>query len=254
MSSPGLVLVHGGMHSGRCWEPTVAELAERWPALEVLAVDLPGRGSIPGDLGTLTIGQCAESVVDQINRAGLHNVVLVGHSLAGVTLPLVAAQLGPARVKRMVLVTCSIPPQGGTVIDTLSGPARVFARRAARAKRAVRPMPSPLARWLFCNGMNRDQKAFVIDQLCDEAMALTSETVDRSTMPNEIPRTWVLTRRDRSLRPRHQRMFIENLGGVAEVVELDACHDVMVSDPGLLATVLAARCEGGIEGETVLPS
>jgi hypothetical protein len=95
--------------------------------------------------------------------------------------------------------------------------------------------------------MTREQKAFVIDQLCDEAMVLTSERVDRSTLPNEIPRTWVLTRRDRSLRPRLQRKFIENLGGVAEVVEVDACHDVMVSDPGLLATVLAARCEGGTE-------
>jgi pimeloyl-ACP methyl ester carboxylesterase len=246
--------VHGGLHSARCWEPTVAELARRFPALQVLAVDLPGRGSNPGDLGTLTIDQCAESVVDQVNHAGMRNVVLVGHSLAGVTLPRAAARLGEARVDRMVFVTCCIPPEGGTVIDTLSGPARVYARRAAGKKQVVRPMPRPLARWLFCNGMTREQKAFVIDQLCDEAMVLTSERVDRSTMPREVPRTWVLTQRDRSLRPPLQRTFIENLGGVEEVVELDTCHDVMVSDPGQLAEVLAVRCKARLDGEPANPA
>jgi hypothetical protein len=36
-------------------------------------------------------------------------------------------------------------------------------------------------------------------------------------------------------------MFIDNLGGVDEVVELDTCHDAMVSDPRGLAAILAAR-------------
>jgi pimeloyl-ACP methyl ester carboxylesterase len=240
MSSPALVLVHGGQHTARCWEPTVRELARLAPAVRTLAVDLPGRGSTPGDLATLTIGQCVDSVVAQIDAAGLDDVVLVGHSMAGLTVPGVAAKLGPERVQRMVMVACCVPKQGQTIVDTLAGPFRLMAARAAKSGKPAKPMPKLAADIMFCNGMTAAQKAFVHDQLCAEASTITAEPVDRSDLPAAIPRSWVLPLRDRSLRPKQQRIFIDNLGGVDDVVEIDACHDVMVSHPEELARVLAA--------------
>lgn len=239
MSRPALVLVHGGQHTARCWEPTVVELARQQPDLRVLAVEVPGRGCSPGDLATLTIKKCVSSVVDQVERAGLDEVVLVGHSLAGISIPAVATRLGARRVCHLVMVACCVPPQGGSVVDTLYGPLRLYARAAARISSASKPLPRFLASQLFCNGMTRGQKAFALDQLCNEAMRLTTETVDRSALPAQIKRTWVLTLRDRALPPSQQRRFAENLGGVDKVVEIDACHDVMVSRPAELATVLA---------------
>jgi pimeloyl-ACP methyl ester carboxylesterase len=242
MASPALVLVHGGQHTGRCWQPTIDALARLAPATKVLAVDLPGRGSSPGDLATLTISQCVDSVVAQVERAGLDEVVLVGHSMAGLTVPGVAAELGPERVRRLVMVACCVPEQGRTIVDTLAGPFRVMAARAARSGKPAKPMPRALANVMFCNGMTREQKAFVHSQLCGEASSITAEAVDRRGLSAQIPRSWVIPLRDRSLRPVMQRRFIDNLGGVDDVVEIDACHDVMVSHPDELAAVLAARC------------
>jgi hypothetical protein len=51
----------------------------------------------------------------------------------------------------------------------------------------------------------------------------------------------VLTGRDHSLPPRKQRGFIGNLGGVEEVIELDTCHNAMISMPEELAAILLAR-------------
>jgi pimeloyl-ACP methyl ester carboxylesterase len=212
-------------------------------------------------LATLTIEECVASVVDQVEQAGLDEVVLVGHSLAGISIPGVATRLGARRVRHLVMVACCIPPQGASVIDTLYGPLRLYARSAARTSSASKPLPRFLASQLFCNGMTREQKAFALNQLCNEAMRLNSETVDRSALPAQIKRTWVLTLRDRALRPSQQRRFAENLGGVDEVVEIDACHDVMVSRPAELATVLARAArparlppasEGGILDEPYL--
>jgi pimeloyl-ACP methyl ester carboxylesterase len=245
MSRPALVLVHGAQHDARCWDPTVEQLRTQAPDLQVLAVDLPGRGRTPGDLASLTIERCVQSVVEQIEAVGLREVVLVSHSMAGLTVPGVAERLGAERVRRMILVATCIPPQGGSVLDTLSGPLKAYARRAAARGKPSPPMPKPLAAWAFCNGMTKEQKGFVLDRLCAEATRPTAERVDRSGMPQEVPRTWVLTQRDRSLRPAQQRRFIEDLGGVEEVVELDACHDVMVSHPEELAAVLAARVPAG---------
>jgi len=240
--SSALVLVHGGQHTAKCWEPTQAALARQAPDVVTLAVDLPGRGRTPGDLATLTIGQCVDSVIVQIDAAGLDDVVLVGHSMAGLTVPGVAAALGPERVRRMVMVACCVPPQGQTVVDTLTGPFRVMATRAARGRKPAKPMPKLMSDLMFCNGMSAAQKAFVAGQLCSEASTITVEPVDRSTLSPAIPRSWVLPLRDRSLRPKQQRRFLANLGGVDDVVEIDACHDVMVSHPEELAAVLTARC------------
>ena len=104
--SPALVLVHGGQHSADCWDLTVDELHRRAPHLPVLAVDMPGHGTIPGDLTTVSIADCVRSAVEQIEDAGLGDVIVVGHSLAGLTVPGMVAELGSPRVREMVLAAC----------------------------------------------------------------------------------------------------------------------------------------------------
>jgi pimeloyl-ACP methyl ester carboxylesterase len=243
MSRPSLVLIHGGSHSSACWQPTVEELARQAPDLKVLAVDLPGRGSVPADLGEVTISDWVASTVEQIERAALDEVVLVAHSMGGLTAPGVAATLGAGRVRRLVLVAACIPPEGGTVMDTLSPILRKGIERQARKGGAAPPLAKPLASLFFCNGMTKEQRAFTLAQLCPDASRVAQERVSRRDLPTQIPRSWVLTRRDRSLRPRQQREFMANLGGVEEVTEIDSCHDVMIRAPRRLAEVLIGEVD-----------
>ena len=132
MALPALVLVHGGGLAGDSWELTIDEIHRLAPELAVLAVDLPGRRGKPGDLVALTIADCVESVVDDIEHAGLDTIVLVGHSMAGPTVPGVAATLGPSRVRELVLATAFVPPEGKSLVDTLTGPFARVARRNAK--------------------------------------------------------------------------------------------------------------------------
>jgi hypothetical protein len=90
--------------------------------------------------------------------------------------------------------------------------------------------------------MSSQQKDFVRSRLCADSTRLAVQPVDRSAFPREVPLTWLLTLKDRAQRPSAQRRYIDNLGGVEEVIEVDTCHDAMVSEPRLLATLLAARC------------
>ncbi|MCU1614984.1 MAG: menH 1 [Frankiales bacterium] len=237
----GLVLVHGGHHDARCWGPTVAELQRTSPGLPVLAVDLPGRGSRPGNLMDYSVEGCARAVAEQVDAAGLDQVVLVAHSAAGMVVPAAAEVLGEQRVRRMVFVAASIPPEGGTILDTLAGPWRPVAARAARRTSAIQPPPRIFAAATFCNGMTREQRRFALDRLVPETPHLSVLPVSRAGLPGDIPRTWVLTGKDRSLRPAAQRASIERLGGVEEVVEIDTCHDAMISEPARLAEVLTRQ-------------
>jgi pimeloyl-ACP methyl ester carboxylesterase len=237
---PTIVLVHGGQHTRTCWDPTVAALKALDPHARVLAVDLPGHGDEPGDLASLTIARCVDSVTSQITKSGAKSVVLVGHSLAGITMPGVAAKLGPA-LKQMIFVACCIPPNGKTVLDTLGPPMNFIAKRAARREAVSAPLPSLIASWVFSNGMTKEQKQRVIRGLCAESTKVTTEPVDRSELP-AVPMAYVLTKRDRAVRPGLQRKFIANLGSVNEVVELDTCHDAMISEPVKLAQIILGRC------------
>ncbi|MCW2649494.1 MAG: putative hydrolase, alpha/beta fold family protein [Mycobacterium sp.] len=238
---PDLVLVHGGEHAGDCWDLTVAELFRQAPELRILAVDLPGHGSKPGNLATATIGDWVDSVVADIEEAGLGDVVIVGHSMAGVTVPGVVAKLGSARVREMILATAFVPPQGSAIVDTLNGPLAWFARRAASIGKPMK-IPTVAARYAFCNGMTRQQRAFTLSRLHAESGRIPGEPVDRSDLPHDVPRTWILTTRDRALSPEAQRRSIEALGGVQTVITIPACHEVMVSHPEMLARILVERC------------
>jgi pimeloyl-ACP methyl ester carboxylesterase len=241
MSLPDLVLVHGGEHAADCWDLTVAELNRQEPRLRILAVDLPGHGRKPGDLATVTIADWVRSVVTDIEEAGLGDIVIVGHSMAGVTVPGVVAQLGSSSVREMVLATAFVPPQGLAIVDTLDGPLAWFARYAAKIGRPMK-VPALAARYAFCNGMTHEQRRFTLSRLHRESARIVAEPVDRSGLPDDVPRTWILTTRDRALSVRSQRRSIEALGGVSAVIPVEACHEVMISHPELLARILIERC------------
>jgi pimeloyl-ACP methyl ester carboxylesterase len=241
MPLPALVLVHGGEHAGDCWDLVVAELRSHAPELRVLAVDLPGRGRTPGDLGTATLGEWVDSVVTDIEREGLGDIVIVGHSMAGVTVPGVVAELGFPRVREMIFAAAFVPPQGQAIVDTLDGPLAWFARRGVRAAKPTK-VPRLAARYAFCNGMSSQQREFALSRLCPESARIPGEPVDRSALPDDVPRTWILTTRDRALSIKSQQASIAALGGVEKVIPVDACHDVMISHPQRVAQILIERC------------
>lgn len=103
-----VVLVHGAWHTAESWALVTAELVAR--GHDVRAVDLPA--DRPG-VGT------RENVDAVVAAAGAdRGIVLVGHSLGGLTVPVAAQELGP-RVAAMVLVAALVPRPGSSWRDRL---------------------------------------------------------------------------------------------------------------------------------------
>jgi pimeloyl-ACP methyl ester carboxylesterase len=75
-------LVHGGGFGAWCWERLIPELEAR--GYEAATVDLTPEDQAAGAT------RCAELVLQAF--AAIEEPVLVGHSLAGLIIPLVAAQ------------------------------------------------------------------------------------------------------------------------------------------------------------------
>src|SRR5262249_41167216 len=161
------------------------------PELRVLAVNLPGRAGKPANLGTVGIADFVNSVVADVNDAGCGEVIVVGHSMAGLTVPGVVAKLGAARVREMILIAACGPAQGASVVATIHGPLAPLAR-SARWIRMPFGMPRALARFAFCNGMTREQRKLTLARLYSESTSIIVEPVDRSDLPDRVPRTWIM--------------------------------------------------------------
>jgi pimeloyl-ACP methyl ester carboxylesterase len=87
MALPALVLVHGGGLAADSWGLTVEEIHRLEPELTVLALDMPGRRDKPGDLREMTIADYVDSLVGDIESAGVEDVVIAAHSMGGMPLP-----------------------------------------------------------------------------------------------------------------------------------------------------------------------
>jgi pimeloyl-ACP methyl ester carboxylesterase len=224
-----IVLVHGGGLDGRCWEPLRAELAG--PSL---AVDLPGRGRHPAPLGSVTFAMCAEVVRDDADAAGFDELVLVGHSLAGCSMPATVALLGE-RVRHAVFVACTVPDDGKSAYDMLDPAIQELIREAAGTQ--PRPMPPEIAKMVLGDDLTDAQYAWCVRRLVAEAPGLTTEAVDLAPLRTSMPRTWVRTLHDLIVSAEQQLHYAANVGH-CEIVDLDAGHMCMVSRPREVAEIL----------------
>ncbi|GGK86555.1 MULTISPECIES: alpha/beta fold hydrolase [Streptomyces aurantiacus group] len=225
------VLIHGAGFGANCWDELIPHLNA-----EALAVDLPGRGTrAEVGLGTVTLADCADAVREDVEAKDLRDVVLVGHSFAGVTVPRVL-DLIPERIRQVILVSAVVPPDGSRVLDQIDPGVRDLVEQSIVG--GVYHQTREGAAAMLCNDMDDATAASALDRLADDSGALLREPVDLSGYRREIPRTYVHLTRDQCYVEELQQRSIALLR--PNVVDLDTGHMAMISAPGKLAAILNA--------------
>ena len=112
------VLVHGASHGSWCWDKVVPLLAAQ--GHEAIAVDLPGNtyGEFDIPVGEVTLQSYADhvcKVLDELDEP----VVLVGHSLGGLTITQ-SAECRPDKVSTLVYLTALLLEDGQAMRPTES--------------------------------------------------------------------------------------------------------------------------------------
>jgi pimeloyl-ACP methyl ester carboxylesterase len=227
----GIVLVHGGTFAASCWDLVLPHL--RTPAL---AVDLPGRGSRPADLTTVTLDDFTAAVASDIDATGWDRTLLVGHSMAGITLPPVVG-LREDVLAGVVFVACTVPAHGQSCAEAMA--LEVTDDAAVRLEEPADEMTGEdRARRSFGNDLDDEQYAWMTDRMLGgEAFGVVAEPCDLSGLTEAVPRFWVRLGLGAIVVPAMQDAGIGNLGG-AEVIDLDAGHMAMVGRPVELAGIL----------------
>lgn len=133
------VLVHGAFQGGWVWqrvEEALAELGHR-----VHRPTLSGCGHLRGQPVTgAGLAMFTQEIAQYLKDEGLIDVVLVGHSFAGLICCGVAQQL-PGAVARLVLLDGVLPACGKSFADLGGEPLRKLLEAHAAAGGLVRPWP-----------------------------------------------------------------------------------------------------------------
>ena len=178
-------------------------------------------------------------MVEQINGAGLDRVVLAGHSLGGLVLPLVAQLLGD-RVRHVVFVSALVAEDAARAPDTLPPPLRqIVTRQLSRI--AARPgatvtLPPWSVRFYFCNGLSAADTDEMVRRVCPEPAAPLADRLPAAKLPPELPRTYLGFRSDRAIPPVVQRQFARSIG--APWISVEGGHDGFISNAGSVARIL----------------
>jgi pimeloyl-ACP methyl ester carboxylesterase len=249
MSQPVFVLIHGGSFTLHYWDRLIPFLN-----FTTFAVDLPGRGSKPADLSRITIKDWVDSVVEDIEGAGFEDVVLVGNSLAGVTMPGVATRL-PNKMRHLVFSSCTVPAHGKRAVDFLRQDIKEFLL-ASEEELTSGQAPSPvhegqtesqmeLTKDILGENVSSGMLTFVNDPIrrSGDALKPLFETFTWDGFPAEVPRTYIKNLRDAIVLPELQNQMIENMGG-ANVIELDTPHCPSITDPEIIAAILNGIATG----------
>jgi pimeloyl-ACP methyl ester carboxylesterase len=233
-----IVLVHGAWHDGSCWRDLVRELGKR--GRPAVAVDLPA-----GELGA---EQYTDAVLDAIGpaRPG-ERLAVVGHSLGGLTAPVVAQRLGPERVAALVLLAPVLPRPGMSFDDVGRADRRImaegFGRGMQRHEDGTTSWPAAAAGNGLYRGVAEESSpqtvADAVTRLRPQHWAVRREVTPLVAWP-QVPTTVLVCAADRVVDPDGVRARARELPG-AELVELPGGHFPMLTRPAELAGIIAAH-------------
>jgi pimeloyl-ACP methyl ester carboxylesterase len=221
-------LVHGAWHGAWAWERLIPELAGHGHA--AIAVDLPCDDPEAG------CAAYAERVVAATTTAG-DDLVLVGHSLGGLALPLVAA----ARPARKLVYLCALLPRPGlSLVQQLEAEPEIFTpgfgTGLARDElgRSYWEDEDAAADVLY-GGCPRQLASWAIPRLRPQARRPSVEPCP-AQLP-EVDSVSLFTSDDAVINPAWSRAAaLDRLGSKA--VELPGGHSPFLARPGELAEVL----------------
>jgi pimeloyl-ACP methyl ester carboxylesterase len=227
-------LVHGAWHGAWCWERLTPELSGR--GHRVVAVDLPSEDE------TATFEVYADTVVAALDQSGCaagDDLVVVGHSLGGHTLPWVALR----RPVRHLVYLCALVADPGRSLanqdktEPMLNPRHLDALSTPDGPAgSTKWVDGALARSLLYDDCPADVVGAAVKRLRPQSihpMRQRSALADLRVAPS----TYVLCTDDQMVNPEWSRAAAMGRLG-APIIELPGGHSPFYSRPAALADVL----------------
>ena len=234
------VLVHGAFGGAWCWEPVTAPLEAAGHTVE--AIDLPGGGADETPVADVTLDAYADRICATLAEHP-EPAVLVGYSMGGVAITQ-AAERCAERIASLVFVCAFMPSNGQSLLDLTQLPEgkddKIQANLTVEGDPPVAVLSKEATASVIYNDCTSEQVAWAVSKRRPQPVApyTTPVEIDDAKLAS-IPRSFVLTARDKAMPPAlQQRMVSEH--PCEHVFELDADHAPFLSATDELVSALLA--------------
>ncbi|AYG78111.1 hypothetical protein DWB77_00218 [Streptomyces hundungensis] len=222
------VLVAGARLGSWAWDEVVPRLRAAGHGVHPLTLSgLAEKQGVPAGQQTHV-----QDIVDEVERQDLHDVVLVGHSYAGIPVGQAAERIGD-RLARVVFVDSSVPAHGETFVSAWPDGGEMV--RASIAENGGFWPVAPASHFEG-HGLTDEQVARIVRGSTPHPGATLTEPAVMERPLGDLPATYIkCTLGD----PEPSDDVAELLAGEHwQLIEMDTGHWPMLSQPRELAQIL----------------
>jgi pimeloyl-ACP methyl ester carboxylesterase len=242
---PKIIMVHGSWHWGGCFQKVADRLA--LAGYPVATPDLTSHGYNSAAYDSFKSIEDYAQPVEAILKSSSEKVVLVGHSMGGVTLTYLAEKY-PEKISKLIYLTAFMAPKGKKAVDYI-----LLYLKIPAAKELFQVMSEVNdGRGVKLDLTQRAvvKAAFYAD--CSEHdvdIAAKNVLPIQSSVPNQtvstitakrfgsIPRVYIECTEDKAIPIETQRLMISDVPG-ATVASLKTSHSSFFSQPDSLAKLI----------------
>lgn len=230
-----VLLIHGSCSGAWCWRDVL-------PYMDADTMDLPSHGTDKTPLAEVTLDMYVNAVIYQVNKSS-EQVVLAGHSAAGIVIAAVAERI-PKQIKRLVYI-CAYAPNDGDALDTMRKRAKrqlvmpavvVATDRQSYGFDPIKMIP------IVYHDCPLEAISYAQKNICPEAILPHATKVHLGTNYNSVPRSYILCGDDRTIPPEEQERMISGWP-LRDVHRLNCGHAPFFSCPEILANLLSQISE-----------
>jgi|SRR5579875_1256851 len=233
------LLIHGAYHGAWCWAAVSAPLMRM--GHRASAIDLPGHGASSYDRAKANLQVYTDALVQYVEQNDLHDLVLVGHSMAGTVLTL-ASPLIRRRLKRVIFVDAIVLHEGERLADFIAPErAGMIDEALARPDRCM-PVSEAFAerfRATFIQDASRDLQDFVLAALNPQPVAPYLDRIANAPFFKlDLPTSYVYLEDDLVMPPGRFHPFFTGRLKQPSMRTIKCGHEAMFTQPLALARAL----------------
>lgn len=234
-NSKTVVLVHGAWSDASAWNAVTPLLKAQ--SDEVITVNLAGHGKDTTSFAGITL----KTYVDQVKAAiGTRtNVVLVGHSFAGLVISQVAEEI-PSQIKKLIYLAAALPHNGDSLLGLAKGdPASHIGKFLTVDKEhgAAIIAKEGVAEIFAADAPQQVQEYIAATIKAEPLLPLATPVQLTETNFGSIRKVYIHTENDHAISYPAQQYMVKN-NKVATVYTLQSSHTPFISMPDKLAAIL----------------
>jgi pimeloyl-ACP methyl ester carboxylesterase len=233
-----IILVHGAWADASSWDAVVPLLKAQ--GHEVIAVNLAGHGKDTTSFATITF----QTYVAQVKAAiGTRtNVILVGHSFAGMVISQVAEEI-PGQIKELIYLAAALPQDGDDLLSLSKTDAASHIGKYLTVDQAhgAAIVSKEGAVDVFAADAPQQIQDYLAANIKPEPLAPLATPVHLTEKNfGSIRKVYIHTLNDHAISYPAQQAMVK-AGKVAKVYTLESSHTPFLSMPDKLAAIILAE-------------